>query len=90
MQASFCQANYILLWLVHSIMLPKRHLSLANITQGSSNGRGPRCAGWMQDYIDEAGGELQALVMRGGIKGFVKSYGGRLMDSYDEKAWEAS
>ncbi|KAK3335220.1 hypothetical protein B0T19DRAFT_436101 [Cercophora scortea] len=55
---------------------------------GSSNGRGPRCAAWMQDYIDEAGGDLQAQVMTGGIRGWVKAYGGRMTDAYDEKAWQ--
>ncbi|KAK1764733.1 Rhodanese-like domain-containing protein [Phialemonium atrogriseum] len=57
---------------------------------GSSNGRGPRSAAWMEDYRSEVGGELQVLIMKGGIRGFVKSYGGRLMDGYDEKAWEGS
>lgn len=44
----------------------------------------------MEDYRSEVGGELQVLIMKGGIRGFVKSYGGRLMDGYDEKAWEGS
>lgn len=57
---------------------------------GSSNGRAPRCAGWLQDYSNQVGGDVQALTMKGGIRGFVKSYGGRLMDGYDEKAWEDS
>ncbi|KAJ8080959.1 hypothetical protein PM082_017794 [Marasmius tenuissimus] len=36
---------------------------------GSSSGRGPRTAAWLQDYIDEVGDrEIQALVMKGGIK----------------------
>ncbi|KAK3937511.1 Rhodanese-like domain-containing protein [Diplogelasinospora grovesii] len=56
---------------------------------GSSNGRGPRCAAWMQDYINEVGGDLQSQVMAGGIRGWVKAYGGRMMDAYDEKAWES-
>ena len=42
----------------------------------------------MQDYIEQVGGEAQALVLKGGIRGFVKTFGGHLMDAYDEKAWE--
>jgi len=39
----------------------------------SSNGRGPRCAGWFQDALDEAGGKLaEAVVLAGGIKAWVE------------------
>ncbi|KAK0631268.1 Rhodanese-like domain-containing protein [Immersiella caudata] len=57
---------------------------------GQSNGRGPRCAAWMQDYIDEVGGadEMEALVLTGGIKGWVKEYGGKMIDGYEEEAWK--
>ncbi|KAK1780648.1 hypothetical protein QBC45DRAFT_476794 [Copromyces sp. CBS 386.78] len=41
---------------------------------GSSAGRGPRCAAWMQDYIDDVG--------------WVRRYGDRMMDGYDEKTWK--
>ena len=41
----------------------------------------------MQDYVDEVGGDIQAQVMTGGIKAWVQSYGGRMMDGYDEKPW---
>jgi arsenical-resistance protein 2 len=27
--------------------------------------------------------------MVGGIRGWVQAYGGRMMDGYDEKAWQA-
>ncbi len=55
---------------------------------GSSNGRGPRCAAWLQDYFDDIGEtHIEALVLKGGIKGWVKKYGGDLMDWYDEKVW---
>ncbi|KAH7326454.1 Rhodanese-like domain-containing protein [Stachybotrys elegans] len=55
---------------------------------GSSNGRGPRCAGWMQDYLDTVGDKsISAVILKGGIKGWQKSFGGKLMDFYDEKAW---
>ncbi|KAJ4409091.1 hypothetical protein N0V91_002907 [Didymella pomorum] len=41
---------------------------------GSSNGRGPRCSGWFADYIAEKGdGQVQALTLGGGIKGWVKA-----------------
>ncbi|KAK4220303.1 Rhodanese-like domain-containing protein [Rhypophila decipiens] len=56
---------------------------------GSSNGRGPRCAAWMQDYIDQVGGDIQSQVMTGGIRGWVKAYGGQMMDGYDEETWQA-
>ncbi|KAF5988277.1 arsenate reductase (Arc2) [Fusarium coicis] len=56
---------------------------------GSCGSRGPRCAGWMQDYLDEVEEtEIKAEVLIGGIKGWQKAYAGQLMDSYDEKAWE--
>ncbi|KAF5629447.1 arsenate reductase (Arc2) [Fusarium sp. NRRL 52700] len=56
---------------------------------GSSNGRGPRSAGWMQDYLNEVEEtEIKAEILIGGIKGWQKAYAGQLMDSYDEKAWE--
>ncbi|KAK3498700.1 hypothetical protein B0T13DRAFT_511834 [Neurospora crassa] len=55
---------------------------------GSSAGRGPRCAAWMQDYINEVGGDLQSQVMTGGIRGWVRMYGDRMVDGYDEKTWK--
>ncbi|KAF4467793.1 arsenate reductase (Arc2) [Fusarium albosuccineum] len=55
---------------------------------GSCGSRGPRCAGWMQDYLDEVGeAGIKAEILIGGIKGWQKTYGGKLMDWYDEKAW---
>ncbi|KAF9872562.1 arsenate reductase [Colletotrichum karsti] len=55
---------------------------------GSSNGRGPRSANWLQDYFDEIGETaVQAVILKGGIKGWVRKYGGRMMDWYDEQAW---
>jgi arsenical-resistance protein 2 len=65
--------------------------SFRSLLPGSSNGRGPRCAAWMQDFINDAGdATMQSLVMKGGIRGWVKTYEGRRMDGYDAKAWEAS
>ncbi|KAF5601025.1 arsenate reductase (Arc2) [Fusarium pseudoanthophilum] len=56
---------------------------------GSCGSRGPRCAGWMQDYLNEVEEtEIKAEILIGGIKGWQKAYAGQLMDSYDEKAWE--
>ncbi|KAI5467462.1 Rhodanese-like domain-containing protein [Mariannaea sp. PMI_226] len=55
---------------------------------GSCGSRGPRCAGWMQDYLDEVGEtNIKAEILAGGVKGWQKTYGGKLMDWYDEKAW---
>ncbi|VUC22262.1 unnamed protein product, partial [Clonostachys rosea] len=57
---------------------------------GSSNGRGPRCAGWMQDYLNEVmETEMKALVLKGGVKGWQKKYGSEYMDWYDELFWES-
>jgi arsenical-resistance protein 2 len=58
---------------------------------GSSNGRGPRCAAWMQDFINETGdANIKSLVLNGGIRGWVKEFGGRLTDGYDANVWESS
>ncbi|KAK1964604.1 Rhodanese-like protein [Colletotrichum sublineola] len=55
---------------------------------GSSNGRGPRSANWLQDYFDEVGeAGIQAVILKGGIKGWVRRYGSRKMDWYDERSW---
>lgn len=42
---------------------------------GSSQGRGPRAAGWLRDAMKAEGYKTEVLVMEGGIKGFVKAYG---------------
>lgn len=42
---------------------------------GSSQGRGPRAAGWLRDALKEGGHNAEVLVMEGGIKGFIKAYG---------------
>lgn len=35
----------------------------------SSNGRGPRCAGWYQDMLDDVGNKTsKSFVLAGGIK----------------------
>jgi len=43
----------------------------------------------MKDFVEEVGGDLQSLVLTGGIKGWIEAYGGRMVDVYDETAWEA-
>lgn len=44
---------------------------------GSSHGRGPRCARWYQDYLNDKGDtKSQAFVMRGGIKEWKERFGG--------------
>jgi len=60
---------------------------------GASNGRGPRCANWMQDYVDDISKfgrktPLKVLVLKGGIKGWVKDFEGSMIDGYEEKYWE--
>ncbi|GAA5866524.1 hypothetical protein JCM1840_001346 [Sporobolomyces johnsonii] len=44
----------------------------------SSNGRGPRCAGWYQDALNDAGIKQdvsESMVLEGGIKVWVESFG---------------
>lgn len=60
---------------------------------GASNGRGPRCAAWMQDYIDDVAkfgrkSEVKVFTLAGGIKGWVKDFEGALVDGFEEKYWE--
>jgi arsenical-resistance protein 2 len=61
-------------------------------TCGSSNGRGPRCAGWFLDHVRGTAedGDMQVMVLEGGVKGWVK--GGeqytRLMDGFRHEYWE--
>ncbi|KAI6016230.1 Rhodanese-like domain-containing protein [Pisolithus marmoratus] len=43
---------------------------------GSSNGRGPRCARWYQDYLNDKGEtRSEAFVMKGGIKEWKERFG---------------
>jgi arsenical-resistance protein 2 len=60
---------------------------------GSSSGRGPRCAGWMQDYIDDIAkfgrkSEIKVFTLAGGIKNWVKQFEGALVDGFEEGYWE--
>ncbi|KAG9232431.1 Rhodanese-like domain-containing protein [Amylocarpus encephaloides] len=61
---------------------------------GASNGRGPRCAAWMQDYIDDLTklvghkSVLKVRVLKGGIKGWVNDFKGAMMDGFVEEHWE--
>ncbi|KAH6908311.1 arsenite S-adenosylmethyltransferase [Coprinopsis sp. MPI-PUGE-AT-0042] len=44
---------------------------------GSSNGRGPRCTGWYQDYLDDRGEGAtgtKAYVLQGGIKAWLAKF----------------
>merc|ERR1711939_383818 len=40
----------------------------------SSRGRGPRCAGWMQQVLVERNSKTQVVVLDGGAKSFVEKY----------------
>jgi arsenical-resistance protein 2 len=47
----------------------------------------------MQDYIDDVSKfgrktQLKVLVLKGGIKGWVKDFEGSMVDGFDEKCWE--
>ncbi|TDZ39945.1 hypothetical protein CTRI78_v010398 [Colletotrichum trifolii] len=40
------------------------------------------------DYFDDVGETtVTAVILKGGIKGWVRGYGGRVMDWYEEKVW---
>ncbi|KAI5785143.1 Rhodanese-like domain-containing protein [Pyronema domesticum] len=58
---------------------------------GSSNGRGPRVAGWLQDTINEKGDDsIKSVAMTGGIKGWAKAgeeYTSQMV-GYEKEAWE--
>jgi len=47
----------------------------------------------MQDYIDDIvkfgrRSSLKILVLKGGIKGWVKDFEGSMVDGFEEKYWE--
>lgn len=60
-------------------------------TCGSSNGRGPRCAGWFLEHVRNTAQDknMQVMVLEGGIKGWVKAGPEyiRLMDGFREQHW---
>ena len=60
-------------------------------TCGSSNGRGPRCAGWFLEHVRNVAEDLdmQVLVLEGGVKGWVKAGPQyiQLMDGFREEHW---
>jgi arsenical-resistance protein 2 len=61
-------------------------------TCGSSNGRGPRTAGWFLEHVRNTVGDenMQVAVLEGGVKGWVKE--GKeytaLMDGFEESYWK--
>ncbi|RFU77627.1 arsenate reductase arc2 [Trichoderma arundinaceum] len=58
---------------------------------GSCGTRGPKCAGWFQEYLNSIGEVgMTAAILRGGVKGWQKTYNGQLMDYYDPNAWGGS
>ncbi|KAF8246208.1 hypothetical protein K440DRAFT_651180 [Wilcoxina mikolae CBS 423.85] len=60
---------------------------------GSSAGRGPRVAGWLQDIIDEKGDKnVKSVALEGGIKGWVKAGDEyrALVVGYNAEVWEGA
>ncbi|KAM0259934.1 hypothetical protein ACHAQJ_003026 [Trichoderma viride] len=56
--------------------------------EGSCGTRGPKCAGWFQEYLNSIGEtEMTAVILRGGVKGWQKTYNGQMMEYYDPSAW---
>ncbi|UKZ49057.1 hypothetical protein TrVGV298_003296 [Trichoderma virens] len=54
----------------------------------SCGSRGPKCAGWFQEYLNSVGEvEMTAAILKGGVKGWQKTYNGQNMDHYDANAW---
>ncbi|EHA53485.1 hypothetical protein MCOR27_004002 [Pyricularia oryzae] len=54
----------------------------------SDGGRGWKCANWFQDYVDEKGDtEIQGMLLEGGIKGWVKRFGGKGVQGFDANCW---
>lgn len=70
-------------------------IALMTASSGSSNGRGPRCAGWFADYVAERAAREERppspeiYTLQGGIKGWVA--GGpaytQFMDGYVPQYW---
>ncbi|GAA5941462.1 hypothetical protein JCM10213_006092 [Rhodosporidiobolus nylandii] len=59
-------------------ILSRYPLVILHCNSCSAGGRGDRCAGWLQDAYDAAGiskDASRAVVLDGGIKGWLKAYG---------------
>lgn len=65
---------------VNSFSCPDSRLPSSSVPEvifhcSSSNGRGPRCAAWYQDELDDKGiVTSQAFVLTGGINAWVARY----------------
>jgi arsenical-resistance protein 2 len=61
-------------------------------TCGSSNGRGPRCAGWFLEYVRNVAEDqnMQVMVLEGGVKGWVKAGPQyiQFMDGFRQEHWD--
>ena len=65
-------------------------LLMANLSKGSSRGRGSRAAAWFADHLDDKSETaMKSLVLEGGIKGWVAQKGEYLqyVQEYDESKW---
>jgi arsenical-resistance protein 2 len=40
----------------------------------SSRGRGPRCAGWLQEVLFECRSKTKVLILEGGAKAFTEAF----------------
>jgi hypothetical protein len=77
----------------HILSFPLTLYQIATCHTGASNGRGPRCANWLQDYINDVSKfgrktAVQVRILKGGIKGWVREFEGSMMDGFEEKYWE--
>ena len=73
-------------------MCYKADIEWVVFTCGSSNGRGPRWAGWFLDHVRNTAEDtdMQVMVLEGGVKGWVKAgqQFTQLMDGYRPEYWE--
>jgi arsenical-resistance protein 2 len=63
------------------------------VVVGQCQSRGPRCASWMKDYINDIGkfgrrSAIKVFFLESGIKAWVKEFEGAMMEGFDEKYWE--
>lgn len=73
-----CVARLVARSPAHPSSIPK---VIFHCNSCKAGGRGPRSAGWYQDYLDEQGcKDSQAYVLAGGFKGYKAAYPGELVE----------
>jgi len=89
-------SNVYLDSVIQGAWLKKHAVYLTLYQPGSSNGRGPRCAGWFADYVADVAKEQgepempKVFTLEGGIKGWVNAgpeYQ-HFIKGYDAEYWK--